>query len=67
MKKPLKISIICFVISIIFVVLYNLNGSYVDADGILRESFAFIPLAYFFACTGLAFLVVSFFSYMKKK
>lgn len=40
--------------SILSIILYNLNGSYVDENGYLVEAFGFIPLAYFF---GLIFLI----------
>lgn len=39
--------------------LYIRNGAYVDAEGVLHESFGFIPLGFLFACAGTVLLVLS--------
>lgn len=36
-------------------------GSYVDADGFLHEPFWLLPMGWFFAFGGLAFLVATLF------
>ena len=50
LKGMAVVSIIGCVLSIIA---YNLNGSYIDENGYLVESFGFIPLAYLFAFIAL--------------
>lgn len=52
------------------IVLFNVNGSYVDENGYLIESFGYIPLAYLFALvaliSGLSLLVGKGLSKRKK-
>lgn len=44
--------------SILSIILYNLNGSYVDENGYLVEAFGFIPLAYFFGLISLISVII---------
>lgn len=44
--------------SILSIILYNLNGSYVDENGYLVEAFGFIPLAYFFGLIALVSVII---------
>lgn len=50
LKGMAVVSIIGCILSII---IYNINGSYVDENGYLVESFGFIPLAYLFGLIAL--------------
>ncbi len=43
---------------ILCVIAYNVNGSYVDENGLLVESFGFIPLAYLFAFIALVSAII---------
>lgn len=48
-SKNLKAGFVLSLLSgILCFVLFNLNGSYVAADGTLVESFAYIPIGYLF-------------------
>jgi len=51
-------AIISSVGSILSIILYNLNGSYVDENGYLVEAFGFIPLAYFFGLIALVSVII---------
>lgn len=44
--------------SILSIILYNINGSYVDENGYLVEAFGFIPLAYFFGLIALVSVII---------
>lgn len=46
-------TVVSIIGSILSIVLYNAKGSYVDENGYLVESFAYIPLAYLFAFIAL--------------
>ena len=52
------IAIISSIGSVLSIILYNLNGSYVDENGYLVEAFGFIPLAYFFGLTALVSVII---------
>ncbi len=43
---------------ILCAIAYNVNGSYVDAEGYLVESFGFIPLGYLFAFIALVSAII---------
>ena len=49
----------CLGVSAACRLLYLRNGAYVDADGVLHESFGFIPLGFLFAFAGAALLFLS--------
>jgi len=42
-------------------VAYNVDGSYVDADGWLHESFHYIPLFYLFMLLAVVSGIIQFF------
>jgi hypothetical protein len=46
-------------LAIIFMLTFNLIGSEVDADGVLRESFFLIPFSYVSFALGIVFAVIS--------
>ncbi len=53
--------------SILSIIAYNANGSYIDENGYLIESFGFIPLAYLFALIAFISLVSLMFGRLLKK
>ena len=60
MKKISRILAYIFIgLTIIFMIVFNLIGSNVNADGTLEEPFYLIPLAYTSFIIGIIFLVIS--------
>lgn len=55
LKGMAVVSIIGCILSIN---IYNVNGSYVDENGYLVESFGFIPLAYLFGLIALVSVII---------
>ena len=59
-RGPLLVSgVLLLTLAVAFVAAYPVIGSYVDADGTLREPFAFIPLAWFSGLAGTILVVVA--------
>jgi len=46
-------------LAIIFMLTFNLIGSEVDADGVLKEPFFLIPFSYVSFALGIVFAVIS--------
>lgn len=58
-RRYLTWSVLCLIAFLVCGALYSLNGARVDEDGILRESFGFIPLGWLFLFSGMGFLLVA--------
>jgi len=59
--KKYCIAIIFLILAMYCMVMYNLDGSYVDADGFLQESFGYIPLFYLFSLLAIVSGLIQFF------
>ena len=60
MFKKYYLSIALLATSAICGALYEINGQTIGADGVLHESFGFIPLAYlFFFASIICFLITA--------
>lgn len=46
-------SIVLIILGLVSFIVYNIKGSYLNADGTLVESFAFIPIGYLLVFIGL--------------
>lgn len=51
--------VLLLTLAVALVAAYEVAGSHVDADGTLREPFAFIPLAWFSGLAGTILVVVA--------
>ena len=54
-----KLAYLFISLTIIFMLAYNLIGSEVDANGVLREPFFLIPFSYLTFALGIIFAIIS--------
>jgi len=59
MSKLTIVACVFFGLALLGGLAFNLIGSTVDADGILREPFALIPLSYLSALIGLILMTIA--------
>lgn len=57
MKKYI-FSIVFVILGLVSFIVYMINGSYVNSDGMIVESFGFIPLGYLLIFIGLISAII---------
>jgi hypothetical protein len=67
MKKLTIATTLLFFLGIGYGIAYKLSPNYIDEQGLLHESFGFIPLGYLFFFAGITTGLIAIVKYLRKK